>query len=237
MGEEGAVGADNRAARASAGGGTNRTEPTGSRSEAGAASSEKNHGPYKQLLQNTPETIHETLVRAEDGRAAIGWLRHGRTPKETVENGSEPGRTMLTGWGKSADGVRWVEYNGERYVNEEDDFEALQEAVDIGSNKMWGDFEIPERTPFHWAMICMLSGPARTYAEEFEGEWHAQTIYAVIEYPMGLGPQIYRGLFQTRREVNTREAPEPEKDDPVWLNARAERVLAATLAQDQTEAR
>ena len=106
MGQEGALGADTRAARASAGGGDNRTEPTGSRGEARAASSQKNHGPYKQLLKNTPETIHETLVRAEDGRAAMGWLGHGRPPKETVEKGSEPGRTMLSGWGKNADGGR-----------------------------------------------------------------------------------------------------------------------------------
>ncbi len=185
--------------------------------------------PYEDLLENTPETMHDTLIRAEDCHAAMAWLEHGTPPDPEAPDHVDPERKMLSQCGSDADGIRWIDYEGERYTENDDDLEDLKEANEISADTMLEIPTVPERTAFHWGFVTILDDPTRRDEDDWEKLSHAGSIYAVIEEPIGLGPSIYRGLFRTKKTIEIYGLPDPEHDEPIWLNGRAERLLAQAL--------
>lgn len=183
---------------------------------------------YDDLLAETPPAIHDTLRRADDLLTALAWIRHGTRPEGAASDGTHPQRRFLTSTGTDGDKRRWAEWEKERYSDGIEDIMDLTGAGGIHKTTIVSNVDMDEPTPFHYAMARSLNENGDN--EELETETiPAGTLYAVIETPPGRGPWIYRGLYRLRKNLNASETPQPGRDERVWLNGTAERMLARVL--------
>ena len=185
-------------------------------------------GIYDELLAGTPPELHDMLRRAADGVAARAWLGKGTAPDGGTPAGEHARRRFLNRTGTAEDGARWVEWEHERYDQTDEDLAELEEATDITASTAVTDLTEDEQTPHRTAFFQTLALPGAGWETGIEIT-PAGTLYVLTETPPGNGPSIYRGLYRLEKDLPVWKKVRAGRDERVWLNGTAERVLARAL--------